>query len=233
MHTFLDSKSMAKALRSALAERRIDITHSDSLELVARQFGFDNWNILAARIEQASVLDGALPAGWKAHHHAPYPLHSIGRDPDDQSAVKIVSIASADVVGSNHATLMQSIAADDYRGHALRFSAELKGEDLDQGTIWMRIDPRGGGSAIRFDNMLARGSDGALSGTVGWTERSIVLDVPVEAASIHFGPMLKGVGRLWARNLRLDTVPAETATTDTRRLPRRPTNLDFGSGAPA
>ena len=42
MHTFLDSKAMAKALRTALAERQIDITHSDSLELVARQFGFDD-----------------------------------------------------------------------------------------------------------------------------------------------------------------------------------------------
>src|SRR6185369_2469551 len=144
MHTFLDSKAMAKALRKALAERHIDVSHSDSLELVARQFGLDNWNMLAARIEQAAVLDGQLPAGWKAHHHAPYPLHSIGRDPDDPSVVKIVSVASSDVVGANHATLMQSIAADDYRGQALRFTAELKGEDLDQGTIWMRIDPRGG-----------------------------------------------------------------------------------------
>ena len=53
MHTFLDAKTMAKALRAALAERQIDLSHSDSLELVARQFGFDNWNILAARIEAA------------------------------------------------------------------------------------------------------------------------------------------------------------------------------------
>lgn len=231
MHTFLDSKAMAKALRKALAERQIDVSHSDSLELVARQFGLDNWNMLAARIEQAAVSETDLPSGWKPHHHASYPLHRIGRDPDDRGAVKIVSTASGDVVGGNHATLMQSIMADDYRGQTLRFSAELRGEDLDQGTIWMRIDPRGGGQSIRFDNMLLRSSDGALSGTVGWTERSIVLDVPDDAGSIHYGPMLKGVGQLWARHLRLDVVPPGTTTTDARRYPRRPSNLDFGESA--
>jgi hypothetical protein len=231
MHTFLDSKAMAKALRKALAERAIEVSHSDSLELVARQFGLDNWNMLAARIEGAAVSDADLPSGWKVHHHAPYPLHRIGRDPDDPRAIKIVSVASSDVIGANHATLMQSIEAADYRGQTLRFTAELKGEDLDQGTIWMRIDPRGGGPAIRFDNMLVRASDGALTGTVGWTERSIVLDVPEDAGSIHYGPMLKGVGRLWARHLRLDAVPPGTMTTDTRRDPRRPSNLDFGDGA--
>ena len=50
MHSFLDAKTMARALRAALAERSIAVTHSDALELVARQFGFDDWNIIAARI---------------------------------------------------------------------------------------------------------------------------------------------------------------------------------------
>lgn len=227
MLTFLDSKAMAKALRKALAERGLAVGHSDSLELVARQFGLDNWNMLAARIDAATAIDERLPAGWKAHHHAPYPLHRIGRDPNEPSVVRIVSIASADVVGANHATLMQSVAADDYRGKTVRLTAELRGEDLDQGTIWMRVDPRSGGGALRFDNMMSRTADGALTGTVGWTARSIALEVPEDAASIHFGPMLKGTGQLWVRQLRFETMPAGSQTTE-RRLPRRPTNLDFG-----
>ena len=227
MHTFLDSKTMAKALRTALAERQIDISHSDSLELIARQFGLDNWNMLAARIERAAVAEGDLPAGWHAHHHAAYPLHQIGRDPEDRSAIKIVCVSSSDVVGQNHATLLQSIAADDYRGKSVRFTAELRGEEMDRGTIWMRVDQRGGGTAIRFDNMLSRSKDGALSGTVGWTSRSIVLDVPEEASSIHYGPMLRGVGRLWARNLNFEIVPEGAETTERGRYPRRPTNLGF------
>ena len=96
------------------------------------------------------------------------------------------------------------------------------------GTLWMRVDPLGGGKSLRFDNMLSRETDGAISGRFGWTERSIVLEVPDAAGTIHYGPMLKGSGQLWARNLRLDTVPGTTATTDTRNLPRRPTG--FGQG---
>jgi hypothetical protein len=54
MRTFRDAKTMAKGLRTALAERhQLELSHSECLELVARQFGFDNWNILAAKIEES------------------------------------------------------------------------------------------------------------------------------------------------------------------------------------
>jgi catechol 2,3-dioxygenase-like lactoylglutathione lyase family enzyme len=54
MRTFRDAKVMAKALRAeARARREVDLSHSECLEIVARQFGFDNWNILAAKIEDA------------------------------------------------------------------------------------------------------------------------------------------------------------------------------------
>jgi uncharacterized glyoxalase superfamily protein PhnB len=53
MRTFREAKEMAKALRAELRERRqVELTHSECLEVVARQFGFDSWNILAARIEK-------------------------------------------------------------------------------------------------------------------------------------------------------------------------------------
>ena len=39
-----DPKAMAKSLRQTLAERRVDISHSDSLECVARQLGWRDWN---------------------------------------------------------------------------------------------------------------------------------------------------------------------------------------------
>ncbi|MEQ4208465.1 glyoxalase superfamily protein [Actinopolymorpha sp. B9G3] len=51
MRTFRDAKAMAKALRTeALDRQQVDLSHSEALEIVARQFGFDNWNILAAKI---------------------------------------------------------------------------------------------------------------------------------------------------------------------------------------
>ena len=62
MRDFRDAKTMAHSLRQALDARSISITHSDALELIARSFGFDNWNILAAGIEAAKPA-AAGPAG--------------------------------------------------------------------------------------------------------------------------------------------------------------------------
>lgn len=52
MRTFRDAKAMAKAMRAVLAEKDVAISHSEALDIVARQFGFDNWNILSAKIEK-------------------------------------------------------------------------------------------------------------------------------------------------------------------------------------
>jgi hypothetical protein len=54
MRDFRDAKTMAQSLRTAQDDRSITISHSDALELISRSFGFDNWNILAAKIEAAA-----------------------------------------------------------------------------------------------------------------------------------------------------------------------------------
>lgn len=51
MRDHRDAKVMAKTLREVLAARDLTITHSEALEIVARQFGLANWNILSAKIE--------------------------------------------------------------------------------------------------------------------------------------------------------------------------------------
>lgn len=61
MRTYVDAKLMAKSLRKTLSARRIEISHSESLEMVARQFGLDNWNILAARISAGESSSKASP----------------------------------------------------------------------------------------------------------------------------------------------------------------------------
>jgi Glyoxalase superfamily protein len=60
MRDFRDAKAMAHALRDALKRRAVEISHSESLELMATAFGYDNWNILAAKIEAAEQR-GATP----------------------------------------------------------------------------------------------------------------------------------------------------------------------------
>ena len=51
MRDFRDAKAMAHSLREALKAKSVSLTHSESLELVARTLGLPDWNHLAARIE--------------------------------------------------------------------------------------------------------------------------------------------------------------------------------------
>ncbi len=53
MRDFRDAKAMAQSLRDALSARQVVLTHSESLELVAKAFGLDNWNVLSAKIQAA------------------------------------------------------------------------------------------------------------------------------------------------------------------------------------
>ena len=55
MRDYRDAKAMAKAMREALAARDVTLSHSAALEIVARQFGEANWNVLSARIEKQSA----------------------------------------------------------------------------------------------------------------------------------------------------------------------------------
>ena len=55
MLAYRDAKTMAKAMREALADRDLTISHSEALEIVASQFGLANWNILSAKIETPEV----------------------------------------------------------------------------------------------------------------------------------------------------------------------------------
>ncbi|WP_336799279.1 glyoxalase superfamily protein [Kaistia sp. MMO-174] len=64
MRDFRDAKSMAKALRAVMAERDIELTHGETLEIVARQFGLDDWNVLAAAIAaEADPIKAAAADG--------------------------------------------------------------------------------------------------------------------------------------------------------------------------
>ena len=58
MRDFRDAKAMAHSLRDALKARAMEITHSESLELIAKTFGYENWNILSAKIDVAQPRSG-------------------------------------------------------------------------------------------------------------------------------------------------------------------------------
>jgi hypothetical protein len=129
---------------------------------------------------------------------------------------------------AGYGTLMQAIAADEYRGRRLRFSADVKAAGVGGWAgLWMRIDGRPKSPSelppvLGFDNMQGR----PIKGTLDWRRYEVVLDVPAEARVIGFGIVLSGPGRAWLDGLRFETVGADVARTDTMVLPKRP-NLRF------
>ena len=74
MRDFRDAKTMARSLRNALKARAVETTHSDSLELISKAFGYENWNVLSAQIEAAEVPatdQRSLPQVEAQHDPAP------------------------------------------------------------------------------------------------------------------------------------------------------------------
>ncbi len=59
MRDFRNAKAMAQTLRQAFKTRSVDLSNSESLELIAELFGCRNWNVLAAQIEAVPSLEQA------------------------------------------------------------------------------------------------------------------------------------------------------------------------------
>ena len=53
MRDFRDVKVMAHALRDGLKAKAVETTHGECLELLAKAFGCESWNVLSAKIEAA------------------------------------------------------------------------------------------------------------------------------------------------------------------------------------
>jgi hypothetical protein len=232
MHSFMDSKLMAKLLRQALAERSIELSHSDCLELVSRQFGVANWNILSARIEANTLALTPLPMpeGWVDGSVRSDGFFRMGLDPDHPGCALIASTPMADhATEHKFGTMSQSISAEPYRGASIRVACRLSSEHIDgAGTMWLRVDSQRV-TALRFSNLLDM-KDVPLKGTREWAEFAITLDVPGEAASIHFGFLLQGRGLLRARDFsveRVDTIAASPSLRSYRH--ETPINLGFSA----
>ena len=56
MRDFRDAKAMAQTLRDTLKTKSITLTHSESLELIAKTLGFHDWNVLSAAIQSSQTI---------------------------------------------------------------------------------------------------------------------------------------------------------------------------------
>lgn len=66
MFTQKNAKTMAKSLRDFLVGRNVSLSHGTCLEIVARQFGFADWNTLSAKLPAQGGLE--IPFGEVETH---------------------------------------------------------------------------------------------------------------------------------------------------------------------
>src|ERR1700744_5497376 len=114
MRDFRDAKDMAESLRRALAKQNLSVTHSQCLELIARAFGLDNWNVLAAAIDAARRPRSAATS-WQAGETV------VIRDVKQSGAHQgVVTHASAAIVVEDRPTrlvLYEPLGADMRASH--------------------------------------------------------------------------------------------------------------------
>ena len=132
MRTYLQAKAMAKSLRELLAGKRVSLSHSECLEVVAQQFGFGNWNVLAAKIDLETgaptaftpVIDGNVYS-LVASDGTLYAAGSFGSI-DHQFRIGLAAFhpATVDVPSPTKSGLRLAVSPSPF-GHSARLSYAL------------------------------------------------------------------------------------------------------------
>jgi hypothetical protein len=172
----------------------------------------------------ALPTQAAVPPGWTIAGTAPADYDvSVDNSTAPNGKRSALIIAKPGAKSDGFGTLMQVVAADDYRGARLKLSGYLRTESVNRAQMWMRVDGANG-KAVAFDNMDSR----PVTGTTGWMRYDIVLDVPPDSVDIAFGFLLISRGKVWGNDFRFDKVGATVpVTVSGPPLPRAPANLDF------
>lgn len=240
MRSFLDAKAMAKTLRLELKNHKIDLGHSECLEVVAKQFGFRDWNTMAVELQEQHEFTpenrdkvSGLPEGWfQSGQGTDAYLATTARAPDDPTMPCFLIRNRENEPGAREpdpgdfCTVMQVISAEEYRGKRVAFGAHLKCENVRGSvTIWMRVDDING-QMVAFDNREKAVTGGSIKGTVDWSSRQVILDIPEKGETIHFGFYLNGRGKAWARALDFDLTDDIPSSAGIAR-PKKPQNLDL------
>lgn len=175
-------------------------------------------------IAVTELASAAPPPGWIIAGNVPANYMFAVDTATPVSGSKSAWIAARPTAtATGFGTLMQMIAADDYRGSRLRLSGYLRTENADRSQMWMRVDGPNH-DVLAFDNMDSR----PVTGTTEWRRYEIVLDVPRNSVDFAFGFLLAGGGKVWGAGFRLEKVGTTVpVTSQDPTLPRQPRNLDF------
>ena len=159
MRDYRDAKAMAQTLRQALKERSVSLTHSESLELIAKVLGLADWNTLSARIDaspKAAPSDIADGQEARPGHARP---GAVSRH-DDADLRGAPEVAGGDRAGDGgdreFFSVTQRRAADDDPGPGDLYALGVVARPLDvfkmpDGSIKMLVQGLRRARVTRFD----------------------------------------------------------------------------------
>jgi hypothetical protein len=141
-----------------------------------------------------------LPPPWALVGGAPAKFAAGVDQSDDARGAKFIRSTTDDKTAWG--SLAQMISAQNYLGQRVRFRARIRTQDVSGWAgLWMRVDAPGKPSVAFYNSM-----DRPIKGSTDWHERSVVLDVPTDAAAIAFGVIDSGTGQVWIDALSFETV---------------------------
>jgi len=226
MYTEKQIKGYAKSLRKALASRNLELSHAQSLELLAETFGEKSWNHLSAKLLPIPkvALENQVPEGWSfigREHVDCYNVRLEGEAPN-----RTLVIECKDVRPNIFASLMQFVDAQSYVGGHVKMTAEVSTQNAGPTSLWMRVDgkPR---ATLAFDNMVDLPPYRAIEGDNDWQAIELVLNVPAGADIVNFGCMLSGKGVARFRKVDFEKVDKSVPLSSVRPKGDKPTNLGF------
>jgi len=96
MRDYRDAKAMAQTLRQVLKDKSVELTHSESLELIARVLGVADWNTLSARI---NASPSAVATEAAAVRRPVLPLRDLVIFPEMTSPIYAMRLKSVAAIG--------------------------------------------------------------------------------------------------------------------------------------
>jgi hypothetical protein len=161
--------------------------------------------VLLAALATSSLIALAaapekLPPPWVLTGAAPAKFAAGVDQSDDARGAKFIRSTTDDKTAWS--SLAQMVSAQNYLGQRVRFRARIRTQDVSGWAgLWMRVDAQGKPSVAFYNSM-----DRPIKGSTDWQERSVVLDVPTDAAAIAFGVIDSGTGQVWIDALSFETV---------------------------
>lgn len=179
--------------------------------------------LLLALFASPGLTQAQVP-GWLIAGNSPqdYTFTLDSTTPPNGRSALIASKPQVELRGFG--TLMQEISAENYRGQHIRLSGYLRTEAAARAQLWMRIDGPDH-QVLSFDNMDNR----PVTGTTGWKQYEVVLNVPNDSVNIVFGFLLTQGGKVWGHDFKLQKVDTSIPSTASvaPQLPKEPVNMDF------